>query len=135
MLNHPWVDARAEATAALIEREFSSVELAVEHLHRVYFGRSATKIELTTCVEPPRVRRTFRLVERQNESYRPLASNDQPPEGRVKSLSPWESRPERPERVCITLLVFNLPLALGEKQWKVVQRWARRISRKALASG
>jgi len=35
-----------------------------------------------------------------------------PPEGRVKSLSPWESRPERPERVCITLVVFNLPLAL-----------------------
>jgi len=24
---------------------------------------------------------------------------------------PWESRPERPERVCITLVVFILPLA------------------------
>jgi len=30
----------------------------------------------------------------------------------VKSLSLWESRPERPERVFITLVVFNLPLAL-----------------------
>ena len=30
----------------------------------------------------------------------------------MKSLSLWESRPERPERVCITLVVFNLPLAL-----------------------
>jgi len=30
----------------------------------------------------------------------------------VKSLSPWESRTERPERVCIKLVVFILPLAL-----------------------
>ena len=50
MLNHPWVVARAEATAKLIEGEFSSAELAVEHLHRVCFGRSATKNEMATCV-------------------------------------------------------------------------------------
>jgi len=49
--------------------------------------------------------------ERQHESYPPLASLD-PPEGRVKSLSLWESRPERPERGCITLVVFSLPFAL-----------------------
>jgi len=38
------------------------------------------------------------LGERQTEFYPPLASLD-PPGGRVKSLSLWESRPERPERV------------------------------------
>jgi len=32
--------------------------------------------------------------------------------GRVKSLSRWESLPERPEGVCVTLVVFNLPRAL-----------------------
>ncbi len=50
MMNHPWVVARAQATAKWIEREFSSPELAVEHLHRVCFGRSATKEEMATCV-------------------------------------------------------------------------------------
>ena len=49
--------------------------------------------------------------ERQKESYPPLASLDSPGGG-LKSLSLWESRSEKPERVCITLLVFNLPLAL-----------------------
>ena len=34
----------------------------------------------------------------------------------MKSLSPWESRPERPERVCITLVVFILPLAFTTYQ-------------------
>jgi len=48
--------------------------------------------------------------ERQNESYPPLASLD-PPVGRVKSLSLRESRHERPERGCITLVVFSLPFA------------------------
>jgi len=38
------------------------------------------------------------LGERQNEAYPPLAPLD-PPGGRVKSLSPWESLPEGPERV------------------------------------
>jgi len=51
------------------------------------------------------------LGERQNESYPPLASLD-PPVGRVNSLSRWESRPERQERVCVTLVVFKLPVAL-----------------------
>ena len=42
--------------------------------------------------------RSFNLLgERQTESYAPLASLD-PPGGRVKSLSLWESRPERLER-------------------------------------
>ena len=35
----------------------------------------------------------------------------------MKSLSPWESRPERPERVCIKLVVFILPLALPIAAW------------------
>jgi len=63
----------------------------------------------------PVERWVFLLGERQNESYPPLASLD-PPVGRVKSLSLWESRPERPERVCVTLVVFNLPLALRYAQ-------------------
>jgi Protein of unknown function (DUF1553) len=50
MLNHPWVLARAEASAKLVEREFSSVELAVEHLHRACFGRPATTDEMAACV-------------------------------------------------------------------------------------
>ena len=51
MMNHPWVLARAGATAKLIEREFSSPELAVEHLHRACFGRSATRDEMLACVD------------------------------------------------------------------------------------
>ena len=50
MMNHPWVVARAEATAKRIEREFSSPELAVEQLHRMCFGRSATEKEMAECV-------------------------------------------------------------------------------------
>jgi hypothetical protein len=50
MMNHPWVVARASATAQLIEREFSSPELAVEHLHRVCFGRPPTQAETANCV-------------------------------------------------------------------------------------
>ena len=50
MMHHPWVVARASATAKLIEREFSSPELAVEHLHRVCFGRSPTQAEMAKCV-------------------------------------------------------------------------------------
>jgi hypothetical protein len=51
MMNHPWVVARASATSKAIEREFSSPELVVEHLHRVCFGRSATKDETVKCLE------------------------------------------------------------------------------------
>lgn len=51
MMNHPWVVARAEATAKLISREFSSPELAVEHLHQACFGRSATSDEMSDCVK------------------------------------------------------------------------------------
>ena len=47
------------------------------------------------------------LGERQNESYPSLPSLDHPG-GMVKSLSPWE---RRPEWVFIILVVFNLPLA------------------------
>lgn len=50
MMNHPWVVARATAAAKLIKREFSSPELAVEHLHRECFGRSPTQDEMATCV-------------------------------------------------------------------------------------
>jgi len=42
----------------------------------------------------------------------PTLTSLDPPGGRFKSLSLSQSRPERPERVCITLVVFNLPLAL-----------------------
>jgi len=50
MLNHPWVVARAEATAKRIEREISTAELAVEHLHQLCFGRSATDREMKACL-------------------------------------------------------------------------------------
>ncbi len=50
MMNHPWVIARSQATAKWIQREFSSAELAVEHLHRRCFGRSATQEELAASV-------------------------------------------------------------------------------------
>ena len=50
MLNHPWVVARASATAKLIAREYSTPELAIEHLHRVCFGRSPTQDEMAKCV-------------------------------------------------------------------------------------
>ncbi len=51
MLNHPWVIARAEATATRIQRETSTAELAVEHLHQLCFGRSATDQEMKACLE------------------------------------------------------------------------------------
>ncbi|MDX1930204.1 MAG: DUF1553 domain-containing protein [Pirellulaceae bacterium] len=50
MMNHPWVVARAAATAKLIEREFSSAELAVEHLYRSCYGRASTDVERAECV-------------------------------------------------------------------------------------
>ena len=50
MMHHPWVVARASATAKLMQREFSSPELAVEHLHRVCFGRSPTQAEMAKCI-------------------------------------------------------------------------------------
>jgi len=64
--------------------------------------------------QPTHLCRSSSLGEGQNESYPPLASLD-PPGGRVKSLSLWESRPERPERGCITRVVYSLPLALGPR--------------------
>ncbi len=51
MMNHPWVIARAEATAKLIASEFSSAELAVEHMYRRCFGRSATTAEMSACLQ------------------------------------------------------------------------------------
>ena len=51
MLNHPWVVARAEATAQRIERELSSPEAAIEHLHKICLGRSATELEMKACLE------------------------------------------------------------------------------------
>ncbi len=50
MLNHPWVVARAEATAKRLERELSTAESAVEHLHQLCFGRSPTDREMEACL-------------------------------------------------------------------------------------
>ena len=69
--------------------------------------------------------KTSSRPQRNTSPTRPLASLD-PPGGRVRSLSPWESRPERPERVCITRVVFNLPLALSQlssQRWLPVKRF------------
>ena len=71
------------------------------------------------------------LGERQNKLYLPLASLE-PPGRRFKSLTLWESRPERPESVCITLVVFNLPLALVQidrLKGNLVVIWIRLLPR------